>query len=416
MIFSIHTDQHIKDANGIFGYSYGYHNIVKYFNRFVYKGEQLEVVHNDPAAQVQMFYMEPEWHHPVTGHDFRSKGFKKHFDHQYKINGTYLEATKVWDWWIPTMKTFDEIWVGNKFSAQAIANSGIETPTYVFQLGVDKMWTKKRRGKNSKIRLLHVDSDSPRKRADLVEKAFLTLFDGNPNVELTLKHHGNGNSAGYSVMDLFKEEKTNIRRIFQTFSQEEMVKLYHDHDILVYPSEGEGFGLIPLQALVTGMPVISTGVWCDYENYLNGNVIESTMGKTQHTGYHTGDVILPDFDSLVELMKNTVENIDAQSKLFYDRADKIAQRYDWDRQCNIILCDLINRIGIDMFKPIGKVSRSRYIFFDSNGAYVTNFDIRFSKESPLHKVTEDQYYSLMRNNNFRDPTMEEIIKYGGYNG
>ena len=44
MEFSIHTDQHIIDAVNIFGYAYGYTNIVKHFNNFTYKGEKLSVV------------------------------------------------------------------------------------------------------------------------------------------------------------------------------------------------------------------------------------------------------------------------------------------------------------------------------------------------------------------------------------
>ena len=358
MKFSIHTDQHIKDAEGVFGYAYGYDNIVKHFNQFSYRGKNLEVVDNDPAAQIQMFYMEPEWHHPVTGLDFRQPGFKKHHDHQYKINGTYLEATKVWDWWIPTMKTFDEIWVGNQFSVDAIRNSGIDTPTYVFELGVDDMWKPFKRGGRDKIRFLHVDSGSQRKRADLVEKAFLNLFKNNNDVQLTLKYHGTGESAGYSVMNLFEENYgSNIFKIFKTLSQEEMVQLYYKHDILIYPTEGEGFGLIPLQALATGMPTISTSRWCSYEKYLGDNIIESTIGKTQHSGYHTGDVILPDFDSTVELMKNAVDNFDAQCDFYYNQAPEVIKEYNWQKQCNKMLNGLIKRVGVGMFKPLGRVSR-----------------------------------------------------------
>jgi glycosyltransferase involved in cell wall biosynthesis len=354
MKFSIHTDQHIKDAKGVFGYAYGYDNIVKHFNQFSYRGKNLEVVDNDPAAQIQMFYMEPEWHHPVTGLDFRQPGFKKHHDHQYKINGTYLEATKVWDWWIPTMKTFDEIWVGNQFSVDAIRNSGIDTPTYVFELGIDDMWKPFKRGGRGKIRFLHVDSGSQRKRADLVEKAFLKLFKNNNDVQLTLKYHG----AGYSVMNLFEENYgSNIFKIFKTLSQEEMVQLYYKHDILIYPTEGEGFGLIPLQALATGMPTISTSRWCSYEKYLGDNIIESTIGKTQHSGYHTGDVILPDFDSTVELMKNAVDNFDAQCDFYYNQAPEVIKEYNWQKQCNKMLNGLIKRVGVGMFKPLGRVSR-----------------------------------------------------------
>lgn len=413
MIFSIHTDQHIKDAVNIFGYAYGYTNIVKHFNQFTYKGEQLEVVENDPAAQIQMFYMEPEWHHPVTGQDFRQPGFKKHHDHQYKINGTYLEATLAWDWWIPTMKTFDEIWVGNQFSADAVANSGVNVPTYVFELGIDDMWKPFKRGNRDKIRFLHVDSDSPRKRADLVEAAFLKLFKGNNNVELTLKHHGNNRSEGYSVLDLFNNDgsEPNIRRIFKTLTQEEMVELYYQHDILVYPTEGEGFGLIPLQALATGMPTISTSRWCTYEKYLGSNIIESTLGKTQHTGYHTGDVILPDFDSTVELMKNAVENFDAQCDYYYKQAPKVIKEYNWQNQCDKMLNSLIKRVGIEMFEPIGRVHRKKYIYFNHGAGYSLESGIKFTRENPIQMVSEQEYDILIRNSNFRNPTEAEIIKH-----
>ena len=412
MIFSIHTDQHIKDANGIFGYSYGYNNIVKHFNQFTYYGKQLEVVENNPAAQIQMFYMEPEWHNPVTGHDFRQPGFKKHHDHQYKINGTYLEATKAWDWWIPTMKTFDEIWVGNQFSADAVANSGIDVPTYVFELGIDDMWKPFKRGNRGKIRFLHVDSGSPRKRADLVEEAFLKLFKNNKNVELTLKHHS---SDGYSVMDLFnaKEAEPNIRKIFKTLTQEEMVELYYQHDILVYPTEGEGFGLIPLQALATGMPTISTSRWCSYEKYLGSNIIESTLGKTQHSGYHTGDVVIPDFDSTVELMKNAVDNFDAQCDFYYKQAPKVIKEYNWQSQCDKMLKSLIKRVGVGMFEPVGKVSRGKYIYFQNGSGYSTISGVKFSKENPVQKVSDEEYDYLIMNSNFRQPTDQEIAKHLG---
>jgi glycosyltransferase involved in cell wall biosynthesis len=410
LIFSIHTDQHIKNANGIFGYSYGYNNIVKHFNQFTYRGKQLEVVDNDPASQIQMFYHQPEWYHPTSGHDFRQPGFKKHHDHQYKISGTYLEATKVWDWWIPTMKTFDEIWVGNQFSVDAIRNSGIDTPTYIFELGVDDMWTPFKRGNRGKIRFLHVDSGSPRKRADLVEEAFLKLFKNNKGVELTLKYHSND---GYSVMDLFntKESEPNIRKIFKTLTQEEMVDLYHQHDILVYPTEGEGFGLIPLQALATGMPTISTSKWCSYEKYLGKNIIESTLGKTQHSGYHTGDVILPDFDSTVELMKNAVDNFDAQCDYYYKQAPKVIKEYNWQSQCDKILRSLIKRVGVGMFEPVGEVSRMKYIYFQRGSGYSASSGVKFSRENPVQKVSEEEYNYLIMNSNFRQPTDQEIAKY-----
>ena len=133
---------------------------------------------------------------------------------------------------------------------------------------------------------------------------------------------------------------------------EHLVSLFHFHDILIYPSEGEGFGLIPLQALATGMPVISTSDWCSYDKYFNGNIIESHRGISDVVETYTryGEVILPHLDSMVDLMKNAAENFESQANIFYSQIPTVLQDYDWQRKTNLVMDSLINRIGIDMFE------------------------------------------------------------------
>lgn len=415
MIISLHTDQHIKDAVNIFGYAYGYNRICKHFDRFVYRNQKMTVVQNSPVAKVQMFYMEPEWYNLKTMTSFRPPNFVKFHDHQYKIYGTHLESTEVWPHWIDSMNKVDEIWTGNEFAAEAVRNSKVKTPVYVFEHGIDEGWTPKMRGKGSKIRFLHVDSGSPRKRADLVEKAFLSLFKGNMDVELTLKYHSHEYDGGYSVLDLFKEHK-NVRRIYKTISQEEMVELFHSHDVLVYPSEGEGFGFIPLQALATGMPTISTGRWCSYEQYMPGNIIDSKLGRTTYTGYEYGDVVLADFDHLVSLMKNAYDNIDQQATFYYKQAPKVYKEYQWQNKCDTMLKGLIKRVGIDMLKP-DESKRSpgkRPIYFQSGSAFCTASGVRFDSNNRIAEVLETEYDSLLSQPNFRELTGEEITKHRGY--
>jgi glycosyltransferase involved in cell wall biosynthesis len=417
LIFSLHTDQHIKDAVNIFGYAYGYNRITKHFNEFVYRNLKLRAVQNSPEAPIQMFYMEPEWYNQKTMTNLRSPDFKKFYDHQYKIYGTHLEATKVWPHWIDSMNAVDEIWVGNQFAKDSVLNSGVTTPTFVFEHGIDDMWKPKRRGQGNKIRFLHVDSDSPRKRADLVEKAFLELFKNNPNVEITFKHHGVERGPVFSVNDLI-EEKTedNINRIYQTLSQESMVDLFYSHDILIYPSEGEGFGFIPLQALATGMPTISTGRWCSYENYLGGNVIESKLGKTEHTGYHYGEVVLAEYDSLLHLMKNAVDNFEQQCDYFYAQANDVYNKYNWQNRCNQMLTDLIKRVGIKMLKPLPdfKPIPPSYLFYEGNGSYSLSDGIRFDRDNRITSVKQEIASSLLTTGLFRKATIEEIKKIDPY--
>lgn len=353
LIFSIHTDEHIRTANNIFGYSYGYNRIKKHFNNFSYRKRKLNLVENSGLSPIQMFYMEPEWYNQITMTDLRAPGFRKFYDNQYKIYGTHLEATKVWSHWIEPMNAVDEIWVGNYFARDAVLNSGITTPTYVFEHGIDDMWLPKKRNPDGPIRFLHVDSDSPRKRADLVEEAFVQLFKNRKDVTITFKHHGDSNGGIMSVNSLLRRgNEQNIYRIYETITQEQMVELFHSHDILIYPSEGEGFGFIPLQALATGMPVISTGRWCSYERYLGSNVIQSKLGPTRHTGYDHGEVVLAEYESLLYLMKNAVDDFEHQSEYFFNQADAVYEDYNWQKRCDDMLNSAIKRLGISMFKPL----------------------------------------------------------------
>ena len=415
MIFSIHTDDYIKSGKQKNGYSYGYNHICKHFSQFQHDGETLKVTKNDPRSPIQMFYMEPERYNQSDMTDLREPGFKKFYDHQYKIQGTHLEATRVWSHWIDAMNAVDEIWVGNYFARDAVLNSGITTPTYVFEHGIDDMWTPKLRGQGSKVRFLHVDSGSPRKRADLVQDAFVKLFGYRDDVELTLKYHEN---ESYSVLDLFGRDviKSNINKIYQTLSQDQMVELFHDHDVLVYPSEGEGFGFIPLQALATGMPVVSTSRWCSYDKYFKDNIIESKLGKTTHTGYDHGEVVLADFESLMHQMKNAFDNINSQSEFFYKQARSVYEEYNWQNRSNLMLNSLINRVGVDMLEPLSKQERTnfRFIYFQNGASYHTKSMITFTRENPLHAVSIEEYNKLISIDNFRDPTEQELSDYLSY--
>jgi hypothetical protein len=109
--------------------------------------------------------------------------------------------------------------------------------------------------------------------------------------------------------------------------------------------------MIPMQALATGMPVISTGRWCSYERYLNENVIDSALGQSpiQETYTRFGDVVLPSLDSTIELMKSVASDIKSQSQIFFNQIPNVINDYSWYSLSKKAVDGLIDRVGIDIF-------------------------------------------------------------------
>jgi glycosyltransferase involved in cell wall biosynthesis len=339
---SLTAHPHVRKSGTYFGYAYAYNEIKNNFEKYLAElGIKLEL--NTPKSNVQMYFGSPH-------------GF--FYPHQYKIQMTQWESTKVPPHWKDFAKGYDEWWTANDFGKQAFIDSGIpEEKVYVFEHGVDStLWQPKLRGQNGAVRFLHIDSGSPRKRADLAKAAFKKAFGDNPNYEITFKHsHIPSSGVDWNnpkTMATHGEwESKNIRHIRENMSTEDLVKLYHYHDAIIYPSEGEGFGMIPMQALATGMPVISTGRWCSYERYLNNNIIDSHIGQSeiQETYTRFGDVVVPNLDSMVELMRSVAKNIDEHSKVFLDQRQQVIEDYDWYSLSKKAIDPLVERLGLEFF-------------------------------------------------------------------
>lgn len=338
---SFYSEPSFRLAGTYWGYAYTYQEINKHLQNFKYKGEEVAIDLNSPKSKVQLAYGFPSNHF---------------YPHQYKIQMTQWESSICPPWW----KDYecDEWWTANQFGKKSMIARGIpEEKIYVYEHGVDgKMWFPKMRGQGNKVRFLHVDSGSPRKRADLALKAFKEAFGDSDKHELILKYsHKKQSSENWFDQDTLENYgewvDVNVRHIDENLEIEELVNLFHFCDVLIYPSEGEGFGLIPLQALATGMPVISAGIWCSYTKYLLGNEIKSTLGQSpiQENYIRYGDVVLADFDSTVELMKNAAENIQDQAKAFYNQIPEVISEYDWQKKTDEAFTALFDRLGESMF-------------------------------------------------------------------
>jgi glycosyltransferase involved in cell wall biosynthesis len=110
---------------------------------------------------------------------------------------------------------------------------------------------------------------TPRKRVDLLVDAFARL----ERTDATLVIAGSDMGAGHDVRAAIRGRGLGDRvRLTGLLRGHERLEALADADVVVYPSEHEVFGLVPLEALLAGTAVVVTGdSGC-------GEVIRSTGG------------------------------------------------------------------------------------------------------------------------------------------
>jgi hypothetical protein len=169
----------------------------------------------------------------------------------------------------------------------------------------------------------------------MVVDAFVKLFADNPKYQLTIKAHNSNTTRIYNniidkeIIGLPQNIYNNINIITKEYDDNELLRLYNDHDVLVYPSYGEGFGFIPLQALANGMPTICTSAWAHYEKFLGPLKLKSELINSPWPFPHEGKVFEPNYAHLLETMRDVSHNFKAYSGYYFAQSTKIHEEYNW---------------------------------------------------------------------------------------
>ena len=94
---------------------------------------------------------------------------------------------------------------------------------------------------------------TPRKRLDVLARAFARIGRSNAWLVVAGNDMGSGGEARALVRSLGLEARTIFTGLLRG---RERLEALTDADVLVYPSQDEIFGLVPLEALLCGTPVI----------------------------------------------------------------------------------------------------------------------------------------------------------------
>lgn len=318
----------MKDIDDRNGYGYATTNMLSSLARLGY-----DVEFNDKSADVEIWFDQP--HHWNFSPGTYKVGYHPWESTQLMPRSEVMTNNKDW---LEIMNQCDEIWTPSPLIAEWYRDyAGITVPVYVYEHGVDPIWTPKKRNVGGTFKFLHVGAEAARKGFKEAVEAFRSTFATDEDVEINCKLI----NPSWKIGKLMRVNYLN-----GAWPIEDLIQLYHDNHVFVYPSYGEGFGLNPLQAMATGMPTITVPAWAPYKDFLDPDLsISSQMVPTPFPRFHPGMMLQPNFQDVKDAMRYAYENYEAVEAKAHSRVDELLAHYNWDRLTKNTFDDLAERLS-----------------------------------------------------------------------
>ena len=207
----------------------------------------------------------------------------------------------------------DHVFTPSEFSARAIQDSGCTAPITVWRHGVNiDVFRPVERPESDICHFLYVGTTSPRKGVDGLLKAFSEAFSGDykNKATLTVKIAGPDSRIEALISELGIADCVNF--IDQVYDRNELAHLYREHDVFVFPTFAEAFGMPALEAMASGLPVIYTD-WSALKEFAVGypTPICGLIPELQEVWAHNEEHGLwaqPDTDALIQNMRDAADN------------------------------------------------------------------------------------------------------------
>jgi glycosyltransferase involved in cell wall biosynthesis len=276
----------------------------------------VKVAYDDRSAKCHVSFIQPEF-------------YSGNLD-QYRVGYTPWESSVVPDSWRDTMPQMQEIWTPSQYCVDIFEENNLNKIIRKVPHGIDpELWKIENRYLTDKFIFFHVGGPTARKGGQRVVDAFLDLFDGNDDVMLILKSNEDTECRFYENGVDFKSAAAHpqIISINYQVSVEDLVRLYNRSHCLVYPTNGEGFGLIPFQGIATGLPTIVTNATACADFAELSVPLDSK--PTKGVGVKLGYCVEPDADDLRDKMRYVYDNYNEVKEKTLESARIIHNTQTW---------------------------------------------------------------------------------------
>jgi hypothetical protein len=171
---------------------------------------------------------------------------------------------------------------------------------------------------------------------------FDSASDGRPTPKLVIKNRTiQGNIRG-----------DRVRQVSGSIPTEDEIALYASAHCYVGMARGEGFGLMPLQAMAQGCPTILTDAHGHAEFAQYGIPVSTHMEKADYFIYgDAGQWWEPDFDEVCEAMWDVYVNYDGHRGRAAHNAPIVGEQFSWTRCAESVLGVLGDRVHEPDFVP-----------------------------------------------------------------
>lgn len=308
------------------GYGYAAVSTIK-----ALQAKNVKVVYDSNTTKVHISFIQPEFYSGLND--------------QYRIGYTPWESTVIPSAWIPKINDMDEMWTTSKFCQDVFESYDIKT--HVVPHGIDhEVFPIVDRSISDKFIFLHVGGPTQRKGGQKVVDAFLKLFDNDnyKDVYLLMKSNGPSEARWYQGDNYMGnvDSHPKIQVITNELTDYDLGKIYSLAHCMVYPTNGEGFGMIPFQAIATGMPTICTNATAcaDYAHLSIPLEYKWTAGE----GVHLGEWADPDFEDLCDKMLHAYNNWENEKKKAMQSAKILHATQGWEHIADIIISLLGDKV------------------------------------------------------------------------